>query len=85
MRLVKIDGMDIIINMDRVVALKVHKCDNDHWDFYVNGNITGEFESTYEKNRVMQMIYEKFGTSNEKLHIDRCGHEVKDEEKELWV
>ena len=85
MQLVKIDGIDIIINMDRVVTLDVHKLDNDHWDFYVNDKIEGQFESTYEKDRVMQMIFEKFGTSNEKLHIDRCGHEVKDEEKELWV
>ena len=82
MRLVKIDGMDIIINMDRVVTLKVHKCDNDHWDFYVNGNITGEFESTYEKDRVMQMIFEKFGTPGAALHIDERGYEVKNDE--LW-
>lgn len=85
MRLIKIDGIDSIINMDNVVTLDVYKGDNDHWAFYVNGMREGQFESTYEKNRVMQMIYEKFGTSNEKLHIDRCGHEVKDEEKELQV
>ena len=82
MQLVKIDGIDIIINMDRVVALKVYKCDNDHWDFYVNGNITGEFESTQEKDRVMQRIYEKFGTSGSALHIDERGYEVKNDE--LW-
>ena len=82
MRLVKIDGMDIIINMDRVVALKVHKCDNDHWDFYVNGNITGEFESTQEKDRVMQRIYEKFGTPGSALYIDERGYEIKNDE--LW-
>ena len=82
MRLVKIDGMETVINMDRVVALKVHKCDNDHWDFYVNGNITGEFESTQEKDRVMQRIYEKFGTPDSALHIDERGYEVKNDE--LW-
>ena len=74
--------MDIIINMDRVVTLKVHKCDNDHWDFYVNGNITGEFESTQEKDRVIQRIYEKFGTPGAALHVDECGYEVKNDE--LW-
>ena len=82
MRLVKIDGMETVINMDRVVALKVYKCDNDHWDFYVNGNITGEFESTQEKDRVMQRIYEKFGTPGSALHIDERGYEVKNDE--LW-
>lgn len=85
MRLVRIDGMESIINMDNVVTLDVYKGDNDHWAFYVNGKRQGQFESTYEKNRVMQMIYDKFGTSNEKLHIDRCGHEIKDKDKELWV
>lgn len=79
MRLVKIDGMESIINMDNVVTLSVCEGDNDHWGFYVNGIREGQFESTYEKNRVMQMIYEKFGTSGEKMHIDRCGHEIKDE------
>ena len=82
MRLVKIDSMETIINMDRVVALKVHKCDNDHWDFYVNDKIKGQFESTYEKDRVMQLIFEKFGTSGEKMHIDERGYEVKNDE--LW-
>ena len=85
MRLVKIDGIDIIINMDKVVTLKVHKLDNDHWDFYVNDKIQGEFESTQEKDRVMQRIYEKFGTPGSALHIDERGYEVKDEDKELWV
>ena len=82
MRLVKIDGMDIIINMDRAVTLNVQKCDNDHWDFYVNEEIQGQFESTYEKDRVMQRIYEKFGTPGAALHIDERGYEVKDDE--LW-
>ena len=82
MRLVKIDGMETVINMDRVVALKVHKCDNDHWDFYVNSNITGEFESTQEKDGVMQMIFEKFGMPGAALHIDERGNEVKNDE--LW-
>ena len=82
MRLVKIDGIDIIINMDRVVTLDVHKLDNDHWEFYVNDKIEGQFESTQEKDRVMQRIYEKFGTPGSALHIDERGYEVKDEE--LW-
>ena len=82
MQLVKIDSMDIIINMDRAVTLNVQECDNDRWDFYVNGNISGEFESTYEKDRVMQRIYEKFGTPGSALHIDERGYEVKNDE--LW-
>ena len=85
MRLVKIDGMESIINMDKVVTLKVRECDHDCWDFYVNDKIQGEFESTQEKDRVMQMIFEKFGTPGERLYIDECGYEVKDEDKELWV
>lgn len=82
MRLVKIDSMETIINMDRVVTLNLHKCDNDHWDFYVNGEISGEFESTQEKDRVMQRIYEKFGSPGSALHIDERGYEVKNDE--LW-
>ena len=82
MRLVKIDGMETVINMDRVVTLDVHKLDNDHWDFYVNDKIQGEFESTQEKDRVMQMIFEKFGIPGSALHIDERGYEVKNDE--LW-
>lgn len=48
-RLVKID---IIINMDKVVKLGVLKRDNDRWEFYVNNEFVGEFESTEEKDRV---------------------------------
>lgn len=84
MQLVKIDGIETIINMDRVVTLNVHKCDNDYWDFYVNEEIQGQFESTYEKDRVMQMIFEKFGVSGGKLHIDERGYEVKNNDRELW-
>ena len=82
MRLVKIDGIDIIINMDRVVTLDVHELDNGHWDFYVNDKIEGQFESTYEKDRVMQMIFLKFGVPGSALHIDERGYEVKNDE--LW-
>lgn len=82
MRLVKIDGIEIIINMDEVVTLEVSKRENDHWGFYVNDKIVGNFESTYEKDRVMQMIFEKFGTLGKSLHIDERGYEVN--EKELW-
>lgn len=85
MRLVKIDGMESIINMDKVVTLKVRECDHDCWDFYVNDKIEGQFESTYEKDRVMQMIFEKFGVPGSALHIDERGYEVKNEDKELWV
>ena len=85
MRLVKIDGMESIINMDNVVTLGVCKGDEDHWGFYVNGMREGQFESTYEKDRVMQRIYEKFGTPGSALHIDERGYEIKDEDKELWV
>lgn len=82
MRLVKIDGMEVIINMDRVETLDVHKLGDDRWSFYVNGKNQGQFDSTYEKNRVMEMIYEKYGTPGEKLHIDERGYEVKKDE--LW-
>ena len=76
MRLVKIDGMESIINMDKVVTLKVRECDHDCWDFYVNDKIQGEFESTQEKDRVMQMIFEKFGMPGVALLIDERGYEV---------
>lgn len=82
MRLVKIDGMEVIINMDKVVTLKVRKSDNDCWSFYVNDNIQGRFESTYEKDRVMQMLFEKFGMPGVKLHIDERGYEIANDE--LW-
>ena len=82
MRLVKIDGMESIINMDKVVTLKVRECDHDCWDFYVNDKIQGKFESTHEKDRVMQMIFEKFGIPGERLYIDERGYEVKNDE--LW-
>ena len=52
MRLVRIDGMESIINMDNVVTLDVYKGDNDHWAFYVNGKRQGQFESTYEKTEL---------------------------------
>ena len=82
MQLVKIDGMEVIINMDKVVTLKVRKCDNDCWNLYVNDNIQGKFESTYEKDRVMKMLFEKFGTPSTKLHIDERGYEITNDE--LW-
>lgn len=82
MHLVKIDGMEVIINMDKVVTLKVRKCDNDCWNLYVNDNIQGKFESTSEKDRVMQMLFEKFGIPGTKLHIDERGYEVTNDE--LW-
>ena len=82
MQLVKIDGMEVIINMDKVVTLKVRKCDNDYWDFYVNDKIQGRVESTYEKDRVMQMLFETFGMPGAKLHIDERGYEIKSDE--LW-
>lgn len=69
MRLVKIDSIGVIINMDKVITLDVLKCDNDYWDFYVNNEFVGKFESTEEKDRVMQMIYEKFRTPGEALWI----------------
>lgn len=84
MRLVKIDGINVIINMDRVERISwAEEPDSDgDFTFRINGNIVGYFNSRDERDRIVQGIYDKFSTPGERMYFDNNGYEI--ENRELW-
>ena len=85
MRLIKIDGINIVINMDNVIALHYDGPDTDgDCAFYIDGKVVGYFDSEAEAQRVMESIYGKFGSPTERIWFNDKGYVIENNEIELW-
>lgn len=81
MRLVKIDGINIVINMDRVKYIGFSKpTESGTCGMYIDDKCVGRAETVQEKDRILDALL--LSNEMEVVEIDERGY-VKNS-KELW-
>lgn len=81
MRFVRIDGMNVAFDMDRINKIEWSEpSENGFCYLYIDGKSVGRFDDIGERDRVIDLIFEAFPPM---LHIDERGYKV-NKDKELW-